>query len=75
MTFDFNRRLAMGSGCRLETLAIGEGCRIDHCGCGWIHLTVGTTTLRVRAGQCEELASVLAHAAAQLGRREARVLC
>jgi hypothetical protein len=62
--------------CDLEALAQTDGCRIDRCDCGWIHVTVGTVTVRIRPSQCTELAAALAHATHVLAGEDARrMLC
>ena len=67
-------------GCARRLLAGGEQCVVEECGCGTIHVTIGSITLRLCPSTVADISGTLAEAMqrwalSQLGGGRARVVC
>lgn len=49
-------------------LAVGEDYSVSRCGCGWIHVRIGSVTVRLEPEAFHELASAVADASTALKR-------
>lgn len=51
---------------KLRTIVRTDHCKIDHCQCGAVHISVGNTTVRVKADSARELRDALVRAMAEI---------
>lgn len=55
---------------RLRQVTRTQNCKIDHCSCGAVHISVGSTTVRIKAGAARELRDALVRAMAEIDTAE-----
>jgi hypothetical protein len=51
------------------TIARTPNCRIDRCSCGAVHISVGSTTIRIQDGAARELRDILALAMSEIDKQ------
>jgi hypothetical protein len=54
----------------IKTLVRTPNCKIDHCSCGAVHVSVGSTTVRINDGAARELRDALTHALVEIDRTQ-----
>ncbi|HLT39092.1 MAG TPA: hypothetical protein VK034_22565 [Enhygromyxa sp.] len=52
----------------VKTLVRTPNCKIDRCSCGAVHVSVGSTTVRISDGAARELRDALTHALTEIDR-------
>lgn len=53
----------------VKTIARSQHCKIDRCSCGAVHLSVGSTTVRIKDAAARELRDLLTTALAEIDRQ------
>ena len=51
---------------KVRTVTRTQHCKIDNCTCGAVHISVGSVTMRIKAGAARELRDALVRAMAEI---------